>query len=99
MFKSKRSRIVLGIGSLLAAIIATTGTLLYTHSAKAASPSYHAHTVAINLPRVPAGTPNAATFACQTDRGSTKIRCNSPQMIYQSYGINALHNAGITGKG
>ncbi len=97
MFKSKRSRIGFGIGSLVAAVIAITGTLLYTHPTRAASPS--SHIVSINLPRVPAGTPNAALFGCQTDRGPTRIRCNSPQMIYQSYGINVLHNVGITGKG
>jgi subtilase family serine protease len=99
MLKGKRSRVAFGVGSLLAAGIAIAGTLLYTHSAHAATPSYHTHDVSINLPRVPAGTPTAAKFGCQMDHGPTAIRCNSPQMIYQSYGINDLLNHGITGKG
>ena len=99
MFKSKRSRIVFGIGSLMAAVLAVAGTLFITHSAKAATPTYHTHNVLVNPHPQPAGNPTAAIFGCQTDRGPTRIRCYSPQQIYQAYGINKLQNAGITGKG
>jgi subtilase family serine protease len=99
MLKSKRSRVVFGIGSLVAAVLAVAGTLLYVHTAQAATPTYHTHQIQANPHRVPAGTPKSATFTCQTDRGPTAIVCYSPQQLYQAYNINPLLQHGITGKG
>jgi len=71
MLKTKRSRVVFGISSLLAAALALAGTVFFTHSARAANPTYYHAQAHVHLkgalPTHPIHNPLLSTTLAQAE--------------------------------
>ena len=102
MSRSRHFRLLVSTGALLAllmGLMSSVATFAQPMSVAARGVSPFDGGVTTHPTFEPAGTPLNATFNCQTNRGPQFIVCYSPQQIRQSYHINTLLNAGITGKG